>query len=568
MEFSTDTFDVAIAGGGSAGSVLAARLSEDPSTRVVLVEAGPNIAEGAVPPAIASAYPGSAAFNPAWFWTELRATMGELRSNQPGVPRPYEQPKVLGGGSSVNGIGANRGQPFDYEDWVAHGAKGWGWDEVLPYFRKLERDLDFDGPLHGRDGPLPICHVRRADWCGFANAVAHEAEKFGLGAVDDQNGAWQDGVIPTAANFDENGRRASVALAYLTPAVRRRPNLSIITGAVIRRIVLDGTRAQGVTMRVGAEEKTIRARQVIVSAGALGSPVLLMRSGIGPGAHLGERGIAIATDRPGVGENLQEHPAAGVSAYLAPHARIASGKRYHLHSLVRWSSGLAATPAGDMHIAVSTRSAAHAVGRRIATLYGWVNKSYSKGRVRLAAAPDGPPDIDFRMLSDPRDLVRLMASFRLSVRLLSGAAEAGAVQEIFPTSYSNQIKKLQRPLLLNMLLMAVAAPVMDAHAGLRRRMIDHAIEHAEPVERLAADDALLEDHLRRIVGGVWHPCGTCKMGDPADPTAVTDPAGRVLGVENLTVCDASLMPTIPCANLNVPVLMCAEKIADAMRGRR
>ena len=567
MDLPAEPFDIAIAGGGSAGSVLAARLSEDSSTRVVLVEAGPNIAEGAVPPAIASAYPGTAAFNPAWFWTELRATMGELRSNQPAVPRPYEQPKVLGGGSSVNGIGANRGQPFDYEDWVAHGAKGWGWDDVLPYFRKLERDLDFDGLLHGRNGPLPIRHVRRADWCGFANAVAHEAEKLGLGAVDDQNGPWEDGVIPTAANFDENGRRASVALAYLTPEVRRRPNLTIITGAVVRRIVLAGTRARGLALRLGSDEKNIDARHVIVCSGALGSPVLLMRSGIGPGAHLRERGVAVAADRPGVGENLQEHPAAGVSAYLAPHARIAPGKRYHLHSLVRWSSGLADTPAGDMHIAVSTRSAAHAVGRRIATLYGWVNKSYSKGRVRLAAMPDAPPDIDFRMLSDPRDLVRLMASFRLSVRLLTGAAEAGAVKEIFATSYSNQIKKLQRPLPRNMLLMAVAGPMMDAHAGLRRRLIAHAIENAEPVERLAADDALLEDHLRRIVGGVWHPCGTCRMGDPADPTTVADPTGRVLGMEGLSVCDASLMPTIPCANLNVPVLMCAEKIADAWRRR-
>jgi len=171
------------------------------------------------------------------------------------------------------------------------------------------------------------------------------------------------------------------------------------------------------------------------------------------------------------------------------------------------------------------------------------------------------------MLSDPRDLARLMQSFRMSLRVLTAARAAGAVHDIFCTSYSARIKQLISPTLRNGLVMAVAGPLMDASPALRQRMLAIATEDAPPVERLAADDALLEDHLRRVVGGVWHPCGTCKMGDPADPMAVVDPAGAVIGIQGLSVCDASLMPTIPSANLNVPVLMTAEKIADGLRGR-
>ncbi len=201
-------------------------------------------------------------------------------------------------------------------------------------------------------------------------------------------------------------------------------------------------------------------------------------------------------------------------------------------------------------------------------MYGWVNKSYSKGRVRLGARVEGPPDIDFRMLSDARDMVRLKQSFRMCLAILQAMRRDGAVLDIFPTSYSAKIKTLIRPTLRNGVVMGIAGPLMDASARLRAHFIGVAIENAERPEVLAADDATLEDHLRRVVGGVWHPCGTCRMGDPGDPMAVVDPAGRVIGMEGLRVCDASLMPTIPCANLNVPVLMTAEKIADGIRRER
>ncbi len=560
-------YDVAIAGGGSAGAVLAARLSEVPGLRVILVEAGPGIDPANVPPVLASQYAGRAQFNPDWFWTELKATFGELKSNQPGAKRGYEQPKVLGGGSSVNGIGANRGQPADYEEWVDHGAAGWGWDEVLPYFRKLERELVHGGELHGKDGPLPIQHIPRSQWTGFTKAVAEAVKPEGLDFAEDQNGPWRTGIIPTSINVDERGQRASTAVAYLTDAVRRRPNLTLLPMTQVRRVVVENGRAVGLRVVVDGAEQVIQARQVVVSAGAIGSPALLMRSGIGPGGHLQARGVAVVADLPGVGENLQEHPATGVSAFLAPGARGQGGERYHLQTLVRWSSGLEGTPEGDMHWAVSTRSTWHAVGRRIGGFYGWVNKSYSRGSVRLGPDVEAVPEVDFRMLSDRRDLLRLMQSFRMSVRVLERVKAAGAALEVFPSGYSDRIKALAKPTAQNGLVMGIAGPIMDASAALRRRMLAVATENAPAPQYLAAEDDRLEEYLRRVVGGVWHPCGTCKMGAANDPMAVVDAAGSVRRLEGLSVCDASVMPTIPCANLNVPVIMIAEKMADGLKAR-
>ncbi len=196
-----------------------------------------------------------------------------------------------------------------------------------------------------------------------------------------------------------------------------------------------------------------------------------------------------------------------------------------------------------------------------------MNKSYSRGRVRLGEEVEGAPEVDFRMLSDRRDLVRLMQSFRMSVRVLQRVRAAGAVLEIFPSGYSERIKALARPGVRNAAVMGVAGPLMDASGALRRRMLAVATEGAPAPEVLAADDGRLEGYLRRVVGGVWHPCGTCRMGAAGDAMAVVDPAGAVRGVAGLSVCDASVMPTIPCANLNVPVIMIAEKVSDMLKAR-
>lgn len=565
METTAEPVDILIAGGGSAGCALAARLSEDPATRVLLVEAGRDLTNELFPADLSSAYPGRSYFSQDWLWSTLAAARGDTGTNHPGAVRFYEQARILGGGSSINGICANRGSPYDYDEWDAAGAHGWGWSDVLPYFRKLESDRDFDGPLHGKSGPIPIGRHRADDWTGYTRAVADSFAAMGYPMLEDQNGAWADGIIPTTYNVDDQGRRASAAVMYLSPDVRRRPNLRIATETLVAGLLFEDRRVTGARLQRGAETTEARARQVIVSLGALQSPVLLMRNGIGAGSHLRERGIAVLSDRPGVGENLLEHPNIGVSAFLAPAARFTPKDLHHLQALLRYSSGLPGTPPGDMHLAVSARSSWHAVGQRIGSLGFWVNKAYSRGRIRLAGNPADPADIDFRMLSDPRDMQRLKDAFRLGVRALSSPQVSGVVLDMFPAGFSARIRALTRPSARNAVVMAAAAPLMDHSAGLRRRFMAFAMESEHSAERLAEDDAALERHLRRSVGGTWHACGACRMGDPADPMSVTDPSGRVLGVQGLRVCDASIMPTVPCANLNIPVLMMAEKIADAVK---
>ena len=535
---------------------------------MLLVEAGRDLTHQTFPSRLASAYPGRAYFDRDWLWPTLAAARGDTGTNRPGAVRFYEQARILGGGSSINGICANRGSPYDYDEWANAGAHGWAWPDVLPYFRKLESDRDFDGPLHGKSGPLPIRRHRRGDWTGYTRAVAASFTAMGYPMLDDQNGVWADGVIPTTYNVDDEGRRASAAVAYLTPEVRRRPNLQIMPETVVDGLVVENRRVDALRVKCGGRDETLAARQIILCMGALQSPVMLMRNGIGNAAHLRDRGIAVLADRPGVGENLLEHPNIGVSAFLDRSARQPSGEGHHLQALLRYSSGLPGTPPGDMHVAISSRSSWHSVGRRIGSLGFWVNKAYSKGRIRLAAAPGAPAEIDFRMLSDPRDLARLKDGFRMGVRALSAPSLAGIVLDMFPSGFSARIRALTRPTPRNAVAMAVAAPLMDRSSRLRRGFMAYAMESQHSAEVLARDDSALEAHLRRSVGGTWHACGACRMGDPADPMAVTDPAARVLGVEGLRVCDASIMPTVPCANLNIPVLMLAEKIADAIKAER
>jgi 5-(hydroxymethyl)furfural/furfural oxidase len=313
----------------------------------------------------------------------------------------------------------------------------------------------------------------------------------------------------------------------------------------------------------------VAASLIVVSAGALHSPALLLRSGIGPGSALSRLGIGVAVRRDGVGRNLQEHPSIGVSAFLSPTNRLPSGEHYHIQSILRWSSGREGTPAGDMHLAVNTRSGWHAVGHRIGTLFNWVNKSYSQGVVELQSPdPMAEPQVDFRLLSDARDLVRLADAFRLAASVLQAMQRDGVCLDYFPSTYSARVKQWLQPSRKNGLLMGAIGPAMDAHGGVRRQVLKIAQEDTPPIDLLCSDERALHAHLRRHVGGVWHPSGTCRLGMDDDPLAVCDPAGRVIGVENLMVCDASVMPSIPCANLNVPVLMIAEKIADGIRARR
>ncbi|MGE7414647.1 GMC family oxidoreductase [Methylobacterium tarhaniae] len=561
---------ILILGGGSAGCVLAARLSEEPSFRVTLVEAGDDLTAAAMPPEIRSRYPGRAYLDPRNIWPALTARLGAPAGNRPEAPAPraYEQARRLGGGSAINAMMANRGAPGDYDEWGALGAEGWSWESCLPYFRKLESDRDCEGPLHGRDGPLPIRRATPGQLSPFVVATMRALQAQGHPAGADQNGPWRDGVYVGTTAISDDGERVPVSVAYLTPAVRARENLILRTGLLAERVLFDGRRAVGATVAplAGGPSETIPADLVVVAAGAIHSPALLMRSGVGPGAMLRRHGLPVVADRPGIGRNLMEHPSIAVSAYLTPAGRVRDPHEHHEQAILRYSSGLPGTPEGDMHGAILSRTGWHSLGRRIGGIFFWVNKSYSRGEVALASPdPRAEPLVDFRMLSDPRDLARLTDAVLRGARVLRDPALATVRGPVFPASYSPRVARAAARKPWPAVQRGILSALLDAVGPAREALIHGLVTQGITLDRLLCDERALDAFVAAEVGGTWHPSGTCRMGSGDDPMSVCDGFARLRGVEALRVCDASLMPTIPRANTNVPTVMMAERVADLIR---
>jgi 5-(hydroxymethyl)furfural/furfural oxidase len=557
------SFDVIIVGAGAAGCVLAGRLSANPAIQVLLIEAGADAPPGEEHPAIRDPWPLSR-FYPQFGWPSLVAEVGVDRGDGlPRASRPFLQGRGVGGTSNINGMIALRGLPEDYDEWRDSGAAGWGWNDVLPYFRALEDDLDFNGPDHGRAGPIPIRRIRPSDYAPLSRAFAEAVMARGYPLVEDMNADFRDGIGPIPnSNFAD--RRVSASMGYLDKRTRERSNLCILADALVERVECTGKRVTGVTATVAGERKTFTAREIIISAGALHSPAVLMRSGIGAGSHLKEQGIDVVADLSGVGRNLLNHPEMSVAMYLPRKSMQAPAQRAIGQNCLRYSSGEAGCGKGDMLLMAVNKTSWHALGQRIGALGLTVFQSYSVGNVRLANRDATiEPNVTFNLLSDPRDFNRLVSGLKLCFEILSGPHMMAARNEVF-LPRGRLVQSLSKPGAWNSFRAAFITAVFDGPPGIRQTLLG--ASKLKP-EILAGDP----DSLRQLVidraQPVFHVGGTCRMGRPGATDIVVDSDCAVVGVDGLRVIDASIMPSMVRANTHLPVLMIAEKMASFIADR-